>query len=368
MPPLSIMIKPVSGQCNMRCAYCFYRDVSAHRASAFHGVMDDATLEALVRRAFAYADGTLHFAFQGGEPTLAGLSFYEKLLALQRKYNARGVQVHNAIQTNGLLIDDAFAAFFAKHRFLVGLSMDGAQAVHDQLRPDAKGQGTYHQVLRAAKLLQKHQAECNILCVVTEQVARQPRETFEALAPFGYMQFVPCLDGFDQPADCYSLTPDRYGHFLLETFELYEHAFQGGKPISIRDFDNYLQMIAGYPPERCGMSGRCGASYVVEADGGVYPCDFYVVDDWRMGSIREESFFRIAQSPAGKAFMASSVPLHPQCGTCEWFWLCRGGCRREREPFVEGKPALRGLCEGYRVFFEGTIDRMRAMSRALLGK
>lgn len=368
MPPLTLMIKPASSQCTMRCAYCFYRDVSAHRASASYGLMAEDTLETLVRRAFAYADGSVSFAFQGGEPTLAGLAFYQRLVALQQKYNTRGIQVHNAIQTNGLAVDDAFAAFFAQHNFLVGLSMDGSRETHDALRMDAQGNGTYDQVLRAAQTLQVHQVAFNILCVVTAQIAEKPGETYAALAPYGFLQYIPCLDGFDQAPDRYTLTPERYGRFLIETFDLYERAYRQGKPVSIRDFDNYIQMIAGYPPEHCGMTGTCGTYYLVEADGSIYPCDFYVLDAWRMGNIREDSFFRLAKSPIAKQFIGMSVQKPAPCGTCRWQQLCRGGCRREREPFVGGLPSPHRLCGAYKVFFTHAYDRMAAMSREMLAR
>ncbi|MBE0601452.1 MAG: radical SAM protein, partial [Firmicutes bacterium] len=271
MPPLFTMIKPVSGVCNMRCAYCFYRDVAEHRAVASYGVMDDGTLEVLVRRAFAYAEGSVSFAFQGGEPTLAGLAFFEKLVRLQSQYEKRGLQVHNAIQTNGLAIDDAFAAFLAKHHFLVGLSIDGTQSSHDALRLDMQNSGTFDRVMQAASILRNHRVETNILCVVTAQIAAEPEKPFEALSPFGYVQYIPCLDGFDGTKSAYSLSPLQYGEFLIKTFALYERSYRREKPVSIRAFDNYLQMIAGYPPEHCGMSGRCGSYFLIESDGSVYP-------------------------------------------------------------------------------------------------
>lgn len=366
MPPLSLMIKPVSSLCTMQCAYCFYRDVSARRTAQSLGMMSPETLETLVRRAFAYADGAVHFAFQGGEPTLAGLSFYQRLVGLQRRYNTRGLQVTNAIQTNGLAVDEDFAAFLGQHHFLVGVSLDGAPGTHDALRPDAEGRGTHARVLAAIARLRKHGNQVNILCVVSEPIAQRATETFDALAPFGYIQYIPCLDGFEGEADAYSLTPASYAKFLCNTFDRYERAYRQGHPVSVRDFDNYLQMLAGYPPEHCGMGGVCSRYFLVEADGGVYPCDFYVLDGWRLGDIHAQSFARLARSPLGDAFIEASKSNDPRCQACRWLSLCRGGCRREREPFVDGKPSRRRLCAAYETFFTYAHDRMVAMSRELL--
>ena len=327
--------------------------------------MDDATLAVLVRRAFAYAERSVSFAFQGGEPALAGLEFYQKLVRLQNQYNKPGLQVHNAIQTNGLMIDDAFAAFLAEHHFLVGLSIDGAQSSHDALRVDMQDNGTYDRVMQAAELLRKHKVETNVLCVVTAQIAAEPEKTFKALSPFGYIQYIPCLDGLDGRQSEYSLSPLSYGEFLIQTFALYEQAYRQGKPVSIREFDNYIQMIAGYPPEHCGMSGQCGSYFLIESDGSVYPCDFYVLDEWRMGNINTESFFRLAKSPVAKSFIEMSKILPVQCRACQWLAICRGGCRREREPFLGDKPSLNRLCQSNQTFFEQTYQRMEAMSRDL---
>ena len=191
MPPLNLMIKPASSLCNMRCASCFYNDVSHHRSRASLGMMTLDTLEMTVKHAFAYATGYVSFVFQGGEPTLAGLDFYKHLVTLQGKYNTRSIPVHYAIQTNGYLIDDDWADFLATHQFLVGLSLDGTRETHDRLRKDAEGNGTYDTVTRAARALERHGAAFNILCVVNEGVARDPQKIYDALKPYRYLQFIP---------------------------------------------------------------------------------------------------------------------------------------------------------------------------------
>ncbi|MBQ9133071.1 MAG: anaerobic sulfatase maturase [Clostridia bacterium] len=365
MPPLSIMIKPVSGMCDLRCRYCFYADVSAHRAQAVFGKMSEDTARALIRRACIYADGSITFAFQGGEPTLAGLGFYEKFVSLVREYNTRGLRVAYSLQTNGCGLTDAFCAFLAKHNFLVGVSLDGTRQTHNAARVDAVGEGSYDRVLCGIKLLQKHKVEFNILCVVTEAVAKAPRAVWQALAPYGYIQFIPCIDDFDGGKSVFSLSAKSYGQFLIATFDLYEDAFLHGKPISERRFDNYLSMLLGNMPEHCGMSGQCGLYFLIEADGSVYPCDFYVLDAWRAGSICETSFARLEKSERMTAFRQMSLQKPSVCRDCAWYRLCRGGCRRDREQVLGDALGENRFCESYRMFFTARFERLQGLAKRI---
>ena len=167
MPPLSLLIKPASSACNMRCGYCFYADEAMNRAVASYGMMSEETIENIVRKACAFAEGSLSIGFQGGEPTLRGLPFFRHFASLLRKYNTKNLRVTLALQTNGLLLDEEWARFLHDEHFLVGLSIDGTQSVHDRLRKDAFGEGTFERVLAAAQLLEKHKVDFNVLTVVT---------------------------------------------------------------------------------------------------------------------------------------------------------------------------------------------------------
>ena len=373
MPPITLLIKPASSLCNLRCRYCFYHDVASHRKTASYGVMKEALLETLVRKALQEAEGQCMFGFQGGEPTLAGLAFYQKLVQLQQQYNTRGVRIINTIQTNGMVIDDAWAAFLGKHHFLVGLSLDGTQEIHDRFRVDEQGNGTYHRVVAAAKRLKKHQVEFNILCVVNNDVARHAKQVYQNLKKqgFRYLQFIPCLDPFGeemQKQQEFSLSLERFSSFLKATFDLYYQDFEKGDPVSIRTFDNYISMIAGYPPEACGMAGRCSCYFVVEGDGSVYPCDFYVLDRYRLGNIQRESFTQMMQSQTAQTFVEESRYIEEDCKTCRWLPICRGGCRRHREPFEQGHPRKNIYCDAYRTFFDYAYPRMERMARKLLAR
>ena len=363
--PVSLMIKPVSGACSMRCRYCFYTDVMARRDTAVYPPMNTDMLESVVRRAFQYADGPVSFAFQGGEPTLIGLPFFQELVRLERSYNVRGLPVRNAVQTNGYELSDEMISFFAREGFLLGLSMDGTEEVHDAFRVDPAGEPTFRRVLKTAEQLKSAGVEFNVLCVVTDLAAQRPREVFEALAPYGHIQFIPCLDDLDgAPGPC-SLTEAHYLTFLKTTFDLYYKAFMSGRYVSVRNFDNYIGIILGLPPENCAMNGRCGSYFLIESDGGVYPCDFYVLDEWKLGSICEASVARLMASDAMRRFQAQSRVLPERCAACRWRPLCRGGCRRNREPFTDGVPADNRFCESFRMLFEARYDRMKALAEKI---
>ena len=365
MPPVNLLIKPASSLCNMRCKYCFYKDVTENRAVDSYGIMTEETLEQMVIKTFAYAEGFAAFVFQGGEPTLAGLDFYKKLIDLQKKYNEKGLPVYNSIQTNGYLIDEEWAEFLAKHNFLTGLSLDGTREIHDSLRVDAAQKGTYDRVTKAAQLLERFGAQFNILCVVSNFAARHPKKVYDSLKKYKYLQFIPCLDDFDGGTNRFSLTNDRYANFLKVTFSEYYRDFVSGNYVSVRNFDNYIQMLRGNPPESCAMNGVCSCYFVIEGNGDVFPCDFYVLDQWRLGNIHTDNFDQMAQSERAKEFVRCSQYVDPHCRSCRWLQLCRGGCRRNREPFQDGKPRLNIYCESYRSFFAFAYPQMAEMARML---
>lgn len=185
MPAVNVLIKPASSACNMHCQYCFYRDVADHRRQACQGMVSLETMERIVAAAMDYAEGTCAFGFQGGEPTLAGLDFYRGVLELEERYRKPGVRVCNAIQTNGLCVDEEWARFLAQNHFLVGLSLDGPAEIHNRNRRDTAGKGTFNQVMRAARMLEKAGAEYNILCVVTGQTARSVEQIYRFFPPPG---------------------------------------------------------------------------------------------------------------------------------------------------------------------------------------
>lgn len=362
MPPMSLLIKPSSSLCQMRCRYCFYHSIAENREVASYGIMQEATLENLIRKALRFAEGTCSFAFQGGEPTMAGLDFFRRAVELEKQYNVNHVRISNAIQTNGYCMDEEWAAFFHDNGFLVGLSVDGYPALHDKYRPDAAGKGTSARVERAMTLFNKHGVEYNILQVVTAEAARQPERIYKYYKKKGlrYLQFIPCLDPFDEPwgGQPYSLKPEGWEYFHKGLFDVWYRDFMEGHYISIRYFDNLVHMLLGHGAEACSLRGRCSNQWVVEGDGSLYPCDFYVVDEWRIGNILESDFMELSGSEVQKHFIEISLKKDSACQACQWYPLCRGGCRRERESFSMEETGPNHYCEAYRHFFEYVYDRL----------
>ena len=363
MPPLGLLIKPASSLCNMRCSYCFYADVADHRDVKSYGIMSENTLETLIRKALVYADGHCAFVFQGGEPTLAGLPYFKEAIRLQKKHNTKQVRISNSLQTNGLLIDDEWAIFLKENHFLVGLSIDGDKATHDFFRLDTKKEGTFSRVQKAASVLKQHGCNFNILCVVTSRTAKHAAKTYTALKKYHYLQFIPCIEGFGQDVNPYVLTSEAYGAFLNATFDLYYRDYLTNAYVSVRQFDNYVHMLLGDPPENCAMQGRCACNLVVEGDGSIYPCDFYVLDEFRLGNIHTDSITDMLQSDESHVFTNKSLCVHPDCLQCKWRSLCRGGCRRDREAQLDSPLQKNRFCKAYRIFFEKNFVLLTKLAR-----
>lgn len=364
--PLTIMIKPASGLCNMRCRYCFYADETAKREVSNYGLMSPETQEIVTKRVLEAADGGCIIAFQGGEPTLAGLDFFRRQLVLEHKYNVRRITIDHAIQTNGLLIDDTWAEFFAQNGFLVGLSLDGRKPLHDAYRVDAQGKGTYARVMRAVQILKNRHVQFNILSVLTEQGARSIRSTYGFFERNGlvWQQYIPCLDplGCEPGHTPYSLTVEGFSQYLCSIFDCWYRDAISGKLRYHRYFFNLMSVMLGQPPEACDMNGTCGMQYVVEADGSVYPCDFYMLDQWRLGSLLTDSFEQLDQKRRELKFVELSAEALEHCRGCRWIGLCRGGCRRNREGSAGTPLGKNYFCQAYKTFFEYAAERLNQVA------
>ena len=362
MKRLLLLIKPVSGNCNMRCQYCFYCDVVSSRGVQNSRTMSYKTLEILVRNALSETTEMCLFGFQGGEPTLAGLDFYRNLIRLEQKYNVNRVFIRHSIQTNGLLLNDEWGTFLAEYDFLTGISIDGPKSVHNTLRTDANGKKTHKQCIFATRLLSKHKAKYNILSVVTRQLATHPDQVyhFYKTQGFRHLQLVPCLDGLREARNShlYSLDSKRYGDFLCRLFDLWYDDFVKDDYYSFRNFDNFIYMLAGYPPENCATSGACSVNPLIEADGSVYPCDFYALNRYRLGSVYTHSFHEMLSGGVAEEFVGASRSVHAECCKCEYGFICKGGCRRDREPPNGDRLELNYFCASYKQFFKHALPRM----------
>ena len=373
MPPLSLLIKPASGSCNMRCEYCFYTDETEHRAVASLGRMSEETARIMVDKALAYADGDCTFSFQGGEPTLAGLPFFRALSDYAGNHpNPKGVRVHYAIQTNGYALDEEWAKWFAENSVLVGISLDGPKDIHDRCRTDREGNGTFHRVMNSIRLLEQYHVDFNILTVVSAANARHGKQVYEFFKKqnFRYQQYIECLDPLGEVpgGHGYSLTPERYETFLKTTFDAWYQDMKAGRYVYNRYFENLLMILTRQRPESCSLQGFCSPQWVIEADGSVYPCDFYALDEWKLGSIVSDSFETMEDARKASGFVEKSRALPTECRACRWLLLCRNGCRRNRETAQDGTAGRNYFCSAYRNFLEYAYPRLTEICRMLIRK
>ncbi len=371
---ISLLIKPASSSCNLGCKYCFYYDVASHRDFKNYGFMSHEVTESLIKKTLESTSHHVTFAFQGGEPTLIGLDYFRDFVALVKQYQTTQT-IHYAIQTNGTQLDDAFCSFFHDHHFLVGLSMDGPKEAHDLNRLDTHKKGTFKSVDHAAKLLTKHLVDFNILSVVTKNTVRHTQKIYRYFRSknYNFLQFIPCISDFeDATLKPYNITAEDYGQFLIQLFDLWYQDLLDGNQVSIRLFDNYVQMLLGIPPESCDMNGFCSVNPVVEADGSVYPCDFYVLDTWKLGHIVTDDFENMLQSSVAKEFVTSSQHLCNDCKACPYIQLCRSGCRRHKEMYADTQNAsdIRNtpldknyFCTAYRLFFDHSFTKLQHIAR-----
>ncbi|MBQ8092732.1 MAG: anaerobic sulfatase maturase [Clostridia bacterium] len=364
MQQVNLLIKPASSLCNMRCRYCFYTDETAYQTDVHPSVMSMDTADCLIARTREAldTDGTASFSFQGGEPTLAGLPFFRHFV---NQVNATGMCARYAIQTNGLAITPEWISFFKENQFLVGISIDGDASTHDQMRPDAAGQPTSRHVLDSIRMLQDAGIPYNLLCVVNRYTAAAPKQTFRYLRTLGqYLQFIPCLDPLDAMRGSmpWSLTPEDYGRFLCETFETWLRSWRSGRYVSVRFFDDIIHLAMGQAPSSCACSGTCGETLVIEADGSVYPCDFYALDEWKLGTL-QSTFDELLQSPGMNRFKARSLHKPAACQRCPFFTLCRGGCPRD---WTSGPETANYYCSALQTFFKKAESGIAEIAQAEL--
>ena len=358
MPPLSLMIKPASSLCNLSCEYCFYRDVSEHREHLGFGIMTEDTARVLIEKALLFADGqSVAFAFQGGEPTLAGKEFFKFFVDTVNELNRKHSRIYYSIQTNGTGIDNEWARFFARNKFLVGLSLDG-DFDGNKFRKKPSGQNSFYQIVRAADILTKHSADFNILTVLTGYCAENGERIYKYFRSKGYkyLQFIPCLRPFDsnEQSELY-MTNEQYADFLIRVFNLYVKDYVRDQYISIRQFDNWVRLFLGQRPEQCGVAGFCSHQFVSESNGNIYPCDFYCTDEYLLGNILETDFFEMANSETAKNFIKESLTVSEECKKCRYYPVCRaGGCKRTQQS--------ENYCKAYKKFFSSCLPLFRVFA------
>ena len=363
----AMLAKPVSGACNLRCAYCYYagkNDVLRIEAPR----MDDAVLEAYIRQSLAMhgSAARVEFAWHGGEPTLAGLSFYKKAVRFQRRYG-RARNIVNTMQTNATLLTDELCRFFRDEGFLIGVSIDGPEALHDAYRKTADGRGSFARTVRGMERLRKHGVSFNTLTTVNRANQDAPLEVYAFLREWtDWMQFLPVVEcapavyeaeagqrfatppgihamPVRHPVAPFSVTPEGYGAFLCAVFDEWKRRDAGRKHVQLIDVT--LGNLRGVPSALCVHNPLCGHSGCVEANGDVYACDRYAFPAYRLGSLMETELGALMEKNRDFG-MHKTCGLPEDCLDCPYIRLCFGGCPKDR--LWGGKNYL---CEGYRAFF-----------------
>lgn len=362
----SILIKPAGPDCAMACGYCFYSGKSSLYPGPGSHRMSLEVLEEVMRQFLGRHVPGLSIGWQGGEPTLMGLPFFEKAAALEEAYGA-GATISNGLQTNGLLIDRDWSRFLGKYKFLVGLSIDGPEHVHDRYRVMRGGGGTWARVSAAARLLLNDGVPVNALTVVNDYSVRYPDDIYDHHRELGldYMQFIPCVE--TDPADPgraapFSAAAEAFGPFLCRMFDRWRADFREGAPTtSVRFFESLLFSYAGFAPPDCTLGETCGSYLVVEHNGDVYACDFFVEPAWRLGNVMEGGLAAYLASDRQREFGARKAALPERCAECRWLELCRGGCPKDRiRDLRDG--GVSHFCEAYRTFFAHADAELRRLA------
>jgi uncharacterized protein len=365
----NVMLKPTGAECNLACEYCYYLDKKdLYPGGSF--AMSDSLLEAFTRQYIESQPGPdIQFAWQGGEPTLAGLDFYRRALALQEKYRKPGMRILNAIQTNGTRLDPHWCSLFKQHNFLVGISLDGPQEIHDQYRQDKAGKSSFTRVMRGLNLLKEHAVEFNILACISAANIEHPLETYRFLrdrVKAQYIQFIPILEySSDGSIEPYAISAEQYGRFMISVFDEWVRRDVG--TVFVQLFDTTLANQVGAPGGLCVFQKTCGLALILEHNGDLYSCDHYVDSAHLLGNILEIPLAQLVRSQRQTAFGQDKFDhLPPDCRECELLRYCWGGCPKHRTAFTQnGMPDLNHFCEGQKAFFKHVQEPMQTMASLL---
>lgn len=346
----------------MVCTYCFYTEKIKLFSNTKNHRMSDETLEEMIRQLMAQSSQQVSITWQGGEPTLMGLDFYKKAVELQKIYG-HGQYMGNGLQTNGILINKDWANFLARYKFLVGLSIDGPQRIHDKYRLLKGGSDSWLKVVDSAKLLLDKDVAVNAITVVNNYSVEFPEEiyAFNKSKGLHYMQFIPCVE--TDPKDSkkaarYSVSAKKYGTFLCKLFELWMSDFVNGAPTtSIRFIDSIISNYMGMNPLECSQLQTCGVYVVVEHNGDVYPCDFFVEPRWKLGNIKKDRLLDMLNSDKQRKFGRAKSNLPKVCRRCKWLKHCYGGCVKDRIRDPRDKN-LNHFCRSFKMFFEHADGRL----------
>lgn len=361
---IGVMWKTVSEACNLACDYCYYSTCGGKPGKNINRI-DSAVLDKFIKDYMQYSQGSATFAWQGGEPLLAGFDFFEEVVSRQALHAPPHTVISNSLQTNATLIDDRWASFFKRYHFLIGVSLDGPQEIHDARRVNAAGKGSFHRVMAGIDHLRRHQVDFNILTVIHKGNVDKAKElmAFYREQGFRYIQFIPCMDFRSQQVDkpgVYEISPREYGDFLCDVFDEW---YQNGNPdVSVRFFDNMLSTYLNQEAESCVHRAACPTSLVLEQNGDAFPCDFYIHEDWKVGNVASDSIAELLSHPNYERFHQMKPALPDKCRSCEWQRLCYGGCPRNRTWNPEGNRSDPDyFCQSYMQIYAYADERMREL-------
>jgi len=362
MKPFSLLVKPVSFDCNLRCEYCFYLRTEDLYPGHRHRMPEQA-LEEMIRQMMSSGFRETVFGWQGGEPTLAGLDFFRRVVELQMKHGRSGQVVGNGLQTNATLIDDDWARFLAEYRWLVGVSIDGPKEIHNGYRRKLSGGETFHLALRGLRKLREAQVAVNAVVLVSQANVRRAHHVYRFLRDqgFDFLQFIPCVerDRATGKLAAFAVSGVEFGDFLSELFDAWRT--DDPRKVSIRDFDAVRRCLLDGGHDLCTMGPSCDGYLLVEHTGDVYPCDFFVSAEWRLGNLMETPLTEIHDSPLRKKFSAMKSARIERCEGCEWVSFCHGGCTKDRLAAGDPETSASELCVAYRKFLPLAVPFFREL-------
>ncbi len=361
------MWKTVSEACNLACDYCYYSRCGGQPDKIER--IDTRILEKFIKEYMGMTTGFASFAWQGGEPLLAGLDFFKEVVSLQAKYAPKHTMISNALQTNATLLTDEWAKFFKQFQFLIGVSLDGPKHINDARRVTGHGLGSYDRVMTGIEHLRKHQVDFNILTVIHEHNVGKAKELMEFYEREGFthVQFIPCMDFRSQETDKagkYVITPEEYGKFLCEAFDVW---YNNGSPnMSVRFFDNMASVYFNSEAELCIHRQTCPKTLVLEQNGDAYPCDFYISEDYKLGNVGIDPLSEILNSEIYSEFLEMKPALPEKCKGCQYLNLCHGGCPRNRVWDEEKQAVDRDyFCQSYLQIYDYAHQRMEQLVEKL---
>lgn len=385
LPGFHILAKPIGPICNLDCKYCFYLEKEQLYAGQPDWAMSEETLESFVRQYIeSQKASVISFAWQGGEPTLLGVEFFQKVVALQEEYS-NGKRVENGFQTNGVLLNDEWCEFLSAHKFLVGISIDGPRQLHDHYRVD-KGQGaTFDRVMKGLGYLKKHGTEFNTLTVVQRNNSYHPQEVYSFLKEIGsgFMQFIPIVERLADAPDSdglvlisptandsatvadWSVDPQQFGKFLTDIFDEWVRQDVGRHYVQI--FDVALESWMEMEQSLCVFRNTCGGALAVEHNGDLYSCDHFVYPENKLGNILENPILSLVDSAQQRKFGEDKRDTLPRyCRECDVRFACNGECPKHRFTRTpDGEFGLNYLCKGYKDFFHHVDPYMKFMAEEL---